>query len=69
MTHCGMSSINEATFHGVPLIALPLFVDQDLSAYRIQAQEIGIRLEARDFTQEALDTAIGEIILNPKYAV
>jgi len=66
MTHCGLNSINEATFHGVPLIALPLFADQDLTAYRIEAQEIGIRLEARDLSQELMDRAMGEIIYNPK---
>ena len=66
MTHCGLNSINEATYHGVPLIGLPLFADQDMSAYRIHAQELGVRLEARDLNQEKMDSAMGEIIYNPK---
>jgi len=67
MTHCGLNSVNEATFHGVPLLALPLFADQDLSAYRIHAQELGVRLEANYLNQEMMDSAMGDLINNPKY--
>jgi glucuronosyltransferase len=56
----------EATYYGVPLIALPLFADQDFSAYRIQAQEVGVAVELREFSEEVLDSAIHEILHNTK---
>lgn len=66
MTHCGINSVMEATYYGVPLIALPLFADQDFSAYRIQAQEVGVAVELREFSEEVLDSAIHEILHNTK---
>ena len=66
MTHCGINSIIEATYFGIPLIAMPLFADQDLSAYRIHAQEIGVAVEIRTFSQEGFDAAVHEILYNTK---
>jgi hypothetical protein len=28
VSHCGMHSVNEAAFHGVPLVALPFQMEQ-----------------------------------------
>lgn len=64
MTHGGLNSINEATYHGVPLIVLPLFADQDFNAYRIRAQGLGVSIEFRDFSQELMDEAVGKVLSN-----
>jgi len=65
VTHGGVNSMLEATYYGVPVIAMPLFADQDFQAYRVQAQEIGVRLEAALFSQEILDEAVWKILNNP----
>jgi glucuronosyltransferase len=67
LTHCGINGITEATFYGVPLVAMPFFADQDFSAYRIVAQEVGLLLESRGLTQEIMDSTFHEILNNPKY--
>ena len=66
MTHGGSNGINEATFHGVPLLVLPLFADQDINAQRVSAQELGIKIELREFSQSILDNAFAEILGNKK---
>jgi len=64
MTHGGKNSMLEATYYGVPVVAMPLFADQDAQAYRIQAQKIGVYVEAAELTQGMLDEAISEILHN-----
>lgn len=65
MTHCGMNSILESTYYGVPVIAMPLFADQDFQAYRIEAQEIGVRIEVGQLNEEILEDAIWKILNTP----
>jgi len=67
MTHGGLNGVNEATFHGIPLIVLPLFADQDFNAYRIKAQELGVSIELSEFSQGVMDEAFREILENKKF--
>lgn len=54
-------------YHGVPLILIPLFGDQDFNADRTSEQGRGIVLEIMTMTQRKLEDAIMEITTNPKY--
>ena len=49
------------------MIAVPLFADQDLYAYRIQVQELGVYLEVRGLSQETLDEAVHAVMTRPEY--
>jgi len=55
----------DATFHGVPMIVIPIIEDQDFNAERIQFLQQGIRLDISDLTAESLEYAINEITINP----
>jgi len=66
MTHGGSNGINEATFHGVPLLVMPFFADQDYNAYRVSAQGVGLVIELKEFSQSLLDGAFEEILGNEK---
>ncbi|CAG7697011.1 unnamed protein product [Allacma fusca] len=68
ISHAGLNSLSEATYHGVPVILIPLFVDQDYNAYRIEATEIGIRLEMRTLNSKILITSLNQVLNNPKYS-
>jgi len=46
---------------------IPLFADQDYNAYRIEAQNVGLRLEIKTLTFSDLDKAISEILTNKRY--
>ncbi|OXA40298.1 UDP-glucuronosyltransferase 2C1 [Folsomia candida] len=49
ITHCGAGGIEEAIFHGVPLIEIPFFGDQPP-----ERQGFLVRLEWKDVTEERL---------------
>ena len=66
ITHAGLSSIEEAVYHGVPLIALPVFADQPVNAGKIHKDGYGIRLEWDNLSEDILYDAIQEILTNPK---
>ncbi|CAL8148111.1 unnamed protein product [Orchesella dallaii] len=67
VTHGGVSSIQEATYYGVPMIVIPLFADQDYNAYRIEAQQVGLRAEIRGMTEDTLVTAVDKILKDEKF--
>jgi MGT family glycosyltransferase len=43
VTHCGMNSMNEAIYYGVPIIGIPINADQPLVAHRATT-ELGVGL-------------------------
>ena len=67
ITHAGLSSIEEAVYHGIPVIALPVFGDQHLNADKIKMHGYGIRLDWGELSEDSLYDAIQEILKNPKY--
>ena len=69
ISHCGLYSMAEATYHGVPIIGLPLVADEDYDAYRIEMEQIGVRLEVKTLTVEQLVWSINEILTNNKYVI
>ena len=67
ISHGGLNSLTEATCHGVPVIILPLFADQDFNGFRVEAQEIGLRVEVRDLTVNSMQNAVKQLLTNDKY--
>ena len=62
VTHGGLNSIQEAVFHGIPLIALPVFSDQPVNAQKAQDDGYAIRLDWGYLTEEILFGAIQTIL-------
>jgi N-glycosyltransferase len=54
--------MQEAITFGVPMIAFPLFAEQDYNAFRLERTGRGIRLEISTLTQEQLDKALNDIL-------
>ncbi|CAG7727562.1 unnamed protein product [Allacma fusca] len=67
ISHCGLYSIAEATYHGVPIIGIPLVADEDYDVYRIEMEAIGVRLEVKTMTSPELQKAVKEVLTNKKY--
>jgi glucuronosyltransferase len=67
MTHGGLFSNQEAVYHEVPLIGLPVFGDQ--THYTLKAQKDGYAryIDWKTMTEENLYEAITDVIDNPKY--
>jgi len=67
ITHGGLLGIQEAVFHAVPMIAFPLFAEQDYNAQRLESTGRGLKLEIGSFTSLDLQDAIRKISSDPSF--
>lgn len=66
VTHGGLFSNQEAVYHGVPLIALPVFADQPLNALKAELDGYAIHLNWDRLTERSFYDAIQQILTDPK---
>jgi len=62
-----MKSVQEAVYHGVPILGVPVFADQKYNPQKIATEEIGLQLPFREITKEELLTSITAILSNSKH--
>jgi glucuronosyltransferase len=67
ITHGGLFSVQEAVYHGVPFIALPVFADQPINAQKAQDDGYAIRLDWDNLTEEILYSSIQTIFSDPRF--
>ncbi|XP_066259819.1 UDP-glycosyltransferase UGT5-like [Euwallacea similis] len=69
ITHGGLLSTTETIYHGVPILAIPIFADQHSNAAKAVDGGYGLQLKYLDsnFTEERLEYLIKELLNNPKY--
>lgn len=67
ITHGGLFSNQEAVYHGVPFIALPVFADQPINAQKAHDDGYAIRLDWDELSEEVLYNAIQRILTDPRY--
>ncbi|XP_048781307.2 UDP-glucuronosyltransferase 1-6-like [Ostrea edulis] len=68
ITHCGNSGQYEALYHGVPMVAIPIFGDQVYNADRIVMKSFGVKLDLVTFTSGDLEKSIREVVYNDTYS-
>ena len=62
----GLQSFQEAVYHGVPLIGIPFFADQQYNTKKIHETGIGLQLMFNKITKEMLSKSINEILHNSR---
>lgn len=67
VSHVGLLSLQEATWHAVPLIGVPIFVDQHSNLQKSIAAGVAVRVDFKTLTSEELKSAISEVLVNPNY--
>lgn len=67
ITHGGLNSIQEAIYHGVPLLGMPLGTDQSLNVARSVKEGYAVQLDWSDVTDDSLTSAIQNLLHNPRY--
>ena len=69
ITHCGSHSSNEVIYHGVPIVAVPLFTDQPSNAYKlVNRLHLGVQVDFHEMTEQVLYDAIQEVLTNDTYS-
>ncbi|KAL1491841.1 hypothetical protein ABEB36_012376 [Hypothenemus hampei] len=69
ITHGGLLSTTETIYHGVPILAIPVFGDQSANADRAVSSGYGLKLKYNtpEFTKENFEESLNELLHNPKY--
>lgn len=67
ISHCGKGSINEARYHGVPILGMPIFGDQPGNLAIIVQEGWGVSLPYFDLNESTFHRALSEILKNPSY--
>ena len=66
ITHCGMHGVLESIHYAVPMVGMPVFIDQGDVLKRIQEAEIGVGV-SKEVSEDDLYSAILEVRDNPRY--
>ncbi|XP_075152430.1 UDP-glucosyltransferase 2-like [Haematobia irritans] len=67
ITHAGKGGMVEAQYHGVPMLALPVFADQHGNADKMTTSGYGQQLELLTLTEETFRSNVLEVLNNPTY--
>uniref|UniRef100_V5GK87 UDP-glucuronosyltransferase n=2 Tax=Anoplophora glabripennis TaxID=217634 RepID=V5GK87_ANOGL len=69
ITHCGLLSTTETVFHGVPILAIPVFADQHRNAEIATHSGYALSLPYEDpsFSEVKLSGMLQELLTNPQY--
>ncbi|XP_014479876.1 PREDICTED: UDP-glucuronosyltransferase 2B19-like [Dinoponera quadriceps] len=68
ITHGGLKGTQEAIYFGVPMIGIPLFLDQNSNILSFERKEVAISLNSiHDVTEEKLTSALNSILKDPIY--
>lgn len=67
VTHGGMNSVMESIQHGVPMVGIPLFVDQPGNLVRVEAKHLGVSIPVDQLKAETLALKIKQVIGDKSY--
>lgn len=67
ITHAGHNSVNEALYHGVPMILHPLGNEQYVISQAMERLKLGVYHRGETVTKESLIRDITEVMENPSY--
>ncbi|KAG8456720.1 hypothetical protein GDO86_002485 [Hymenochirus boettgeri] len=67
VTHGGINSLQEAVYHGVPIVGIPLFGDQRENLIRVKGKKFGTFIPPEQLTAESFADTIQHIINDKSY--
>lgn len=66
ISHCGLGSVAESKYHGVPIVAMPIGIDQITNADAIVDEGWAFKADFDNMNEKELMNAIKEVLNNPK---
>ncbi|XP_034110395.1 UDP-glycosyltransferase UGT5 [Drosophila albomicans] len=67
IAHGGLFGTQEAVYHGVPVLGMPVYADQYLNIKKGQAAGFALGVDYRTVTEQELRHSLTELLENPKY--
>lgn len=67
ISHCGFISTTEAAYFGVPLICIPIYVDQHTNAAFLTKNGMAVNLQFSELTEKTLSEALDKVLNNKRY--
>lgn len=66
ISHCGLGSVVEAKFHGVPIVGIPLGIDQNGNVDSIIKEGWAEKVQIETLNEIELETALRKVLNEPK---
>ena len=66
VSHCGIGSVMESIFHGVPIVAIAIFMDQIDNAAFIVDKGLGVSIDKKKLTEEIVFDKITKLVTNTR---
>ena len=67
VTPLGMVSLQEAVYHGVPLLGIPITFEQKINADIVTSKNIGRVMQLEDLTVDSLMDVVDDLLVNTTY--
>ncbi|KAH8371683.1 hypothetical protein KR093_008438, partial [Drosophila rubida] len=67
IAHGGLFGTQEAVYHGVPVLGMPVYADQYLNIKKGKAAGFALGVDYRTVTEQELRHSLTELLENPKY--
>jgi UDP:flavonoid glycosyltransferase YjiC (YdhE family) len=65
ITHLGLNSYIESAYSGVPMVALPLIIDQHFNAGAAVQKQLAVIIDKFEVTKETVKNAVLKVLGNP----
>lgn len=66
ISHCGLGSVAEANYHGVPIVGMPIGIDQLTNADKVVKEGWGVKIDFANLKENDLLLAIQQVLKNPR---
>ena len=67
VSHCGLSGTMEAAHNAVPVVAMPICTDGFQNALKLTRAGMAFSLDFKTLTEESLESAIWQVLKDPRY--
>ena len=67
VSHVGHNSVYESAYHGVPIVAFPLFADQPVNAKKVEHNGYGLTVDYETGNAQQMTETIELVISEPRY--
>ncbi|VDM48303.1 unnamed protein product [Toxocara canis] len=67
VSQCGSNALSESVYAGVPIVCIPIFIDQMRNARKLEKQHSALVIHNRNFTAQSLEVALRGVLYDKRY--